>query len=129
MNCRGVGVANDVTHPLVRYSTKAMCTISGASITGVLSTLSASMLLALLCTPALAVRNFRPTLLRPRAPHLRTAALRPACIALDPDLQPVGDTEAVTWPFCARLHRRCTETFFLLTVDSCVIRVCDAGVM
>ena len=50
------------------------------------------MLLALLCTPALAVRNFRPTLLRPRAPHLRTAALRPACIALDPDLQPVGDT-------------------------------------
>ena len=87
------------------------------------------MLLALLCTPALAVRNFRPTLLRPRAPHLRTAALRPACIALDPDLQPVGDTEAVTWPFCARLHRRCTETFFLLTVDSCVISVCDAGVM
>eukprot|EP00964_Phaeocystis_antarctica_P124932 scaffold88575_cov69-Phaeocystis_antarctica.AAC.1 len=42
-------------------------------------------MLALLCTPALAVQNFRPTLLRPRAPHLRTAALRPACIALDPD--------------------------------------------
>ena len=55
------------------------------------------MLLSLLCTPALAVRNFRPTLLRPREPHLRTFALRPACIALDPDLQPVGDTdEAVT---------------------------------
>ena len=51
-------------------------------------------MLSLLCTPALAVHNFRPTLLRPRAPHLRTAALRPACIALDPDLQPVD--EAVT---------------------------------
>ena len=44
-----------------------------------------NVMLALLCTPALAVHNFRPTLLRPRAPHLRTAALRPACIALDPD--------------------------------------------
>ena len=51
-------------------------------------------MLSLLCTPALAVHKFRPTLLRPRAPHLRTAALRPACIALDPDLQPVD--EAVT---------------------------------
>ena len=50
------------------------------------------MLLALLCTPALAVHNFRPTLLRPRASHLRTAALRPVSIALDP-LQPVGDTD------------------------------------
>jgi len=52
-----------------------------------------------LCTPsfAAAVHNFRPTLLRPRAPHLRTVALRPTCIALDPDLQPCGDMdEAVT---------------------------------
>ena len=51
------------------------------------------MLAALLCAPVLAVHNFRPTLLRPRAVHLRTAAPSPACIALDPDLQPVDDRD------------------------------------
>jgi len=55
--------------------------------------MSQTAVVALLCAPVLAVHNFRPTLLRPRAVHLRTAAPSPACIALDPDLQPVDDRD------------------------------------
>ena len=60
---------------------------------GLLAAMSQTAVVALLCTPVLAVHNFRPTLLRPRAVHLRTAAPSPACIALDPDLQPVDDRD------------------------------------
>ena len=60
---------------------------------GLLAAMRQTAVVALLCAPVLAVHNFRPTLLRPRAVHLRTAAPSPACIALDPDLQPVDDRD------------------------------------
>lgn len=54
-----------------------------------------------LCAASLAVvHNSRPTLLRHLATRVRIAAPTPTCIALDPDLQPLGDTdEEVTGVF------------------------------